>query len=114
MSGSGAGWEISVGEVKAKLDRREPMLLIDCRQPDEFAICRINGARLIPLGELANRVDEVRELADGRPVVIHCHHGGRSLKAASILRQAGIDGAQSMAGGIEAWAVGVDPTVARY
>jgi rhodanese-related sulfurtransferase len=109
-----AEWEVSVQDVKAMLDARQPLLLIDVREPDEYRIGRIDGAMLIPLGELPNRIADIRQLADGRPVVAHCHHGGRSLSAASLLREAGIDGARSMAGGIDEWSCVIDPSVPRY
>jgi len=107
-------WEISVRDVKAMFDRREDFLLLDVRQPQEFAICRISGASLIPLADLGARMEEVLSLADDRPVVIHCHHGGRSLSAAAALKKAGVENARSMAGGIDAWSQLVDPTVPRY
>ena len=107
-------WEVSVHDVRAMRDSRSPHLLIDVREPHEFAVCRVDGALLAPLRELPARVEEIRDLADGRPVVCLCHHGGRSLRAAAILRQAGIGDARSMAGGIDAWSVLVDPTVPRY
>ncbi len=87
--------------------------LIDCRNPDEWAAARIPGAVLIPLHTMESRVDDIEAEAAGRPVVVHCHMGGRSMKAALFLRGKGID-SKSMAGGIEAWSLGVDPTVPRY
>ncbi len=107
-------WEVSVKDVKAMLDRREDFLLLDVRQPQEFAISRIEGASLIPLADLGARMEEVLSLADDRPVVIHCHHGGRSLTAVAALKKVGVENARSMAGGIDAWSVLVDPTVPRY
>lgn len=107
-------WEVSVRDVKAMLDSKASFVLIDVREPDEHRICRIEGAQLIPLGELANHAAMIREKADGKPVIAHCHHGGRSLTAASILREAGVAGAKSMAGGIDEWAIAIDSGVARY
>ncbi len=109
-----ANWEVSVPDVKTMRDRGEAFLLLDVRNPDEYAICKIEGALLVPLGELGKRLDEVKRMANGKPVVAHCHHGGRSLNAASMLREAGMAGARSMAGGIEAWSLLVDAKVARY
>ena len=99
--------------VKAKLDAGEPLLLVDVRQPEEYAICRIAGGVLIPLGELAGRAGEVNPPA-GATVVVYCHHGMRSLSGAEVLTQAGVPNVVSLAGGIEAWSVLVDPTVPRY
>ena len=107
-------WEISVHEVKALLDSRQPVLLIDVREHGEHQICKIDGAQLIPLGELHIRAADIREAAAGRPVIAHCHHGGRSLSAASLLREAGIPGVKSMAGGIDEWSCVIDSTVPRY
>ncbi len=107
-------WEVSVVEVKAMLDSRASFVFIDVRETHEHQICRIDGANLIPLGELANHAEMIREKAGGKPVIAHCHHGGRSLKAASILREAGVVGAKSMAGGIDEWAIAIDSGVTRY
>ncbi len=107
-------WEVSVDELKRMHDAGEPYQLIDVREPSEYELCRIDDAKLIPLDELPNRVEEVRGLADDRLIVLHCHHGGRSLRAAELLRRAGIDGCKSMAGGIDAWSERIDPGVPRY
>lgn len=100
-------------DVKAKLDAGEPVVLLDVRQPEEYAICRIAGSVLIPLGELPQRTGEL-EIPTGATVVVYCHHGMRSLNGAMFLTQAGIPNAVSMAGGIEAWSTLVDPAVPRY
>lgn len=107
-------WEVSVQDVKRMLDDREDFLLLDVRQPDECEICKIDGAELLPLPELDRRLDQLREIANGRPVIAHCHHGGRSLQAAAILRQAGLGEVRSMMGGIHLWAIQIDPNMARY
>ena len=104
--------EITVAETKPLLEKGE-ILLIDCREPQEREIAAIEAARLIPLGDLADRLAELPEAKDAR-LVVHCHHGGRSLRAASFLRQAGYENAQSLAGGIDQWAVEVEPGMARY
>ncbi|MCK6484038.1 MAG: hypothetical protein HUU22_16780 [Phycisphaerae bacterium] len=109
-----AAWEVTVEDVKRMMDQRIPFLLIDVREPEEHKTCRVDGAALMPLGELPQRVDEIMRRADGRPIVTHCHHGGRSLKAAVFLRGAGIENVRSMAGGIDEWSVRIDPRVPRY
>lgn len=114
MNSTDANWEVSVDEVSAMMRRGEEFLLLDVRQPEEFAICKIEGATLVPLGELGQRLDDLRDLANGRPVIAHCHHGVRSLTAAALLKQAGFENVRSMTGGIDAWSVKVDPKVARY
>ncbi len=103
--------QISPAEVKQRLDRGDAILLVDVREPWEHQLCRIEGAKLIPLGSLAANVASL-EAAD--EVVFYCHHGMRSLDAAAWLRGQGVEGAKSMAGGIERWSREVDPQVPRY
>jgi rhodanese-related sulfurtransferase len=105
--------EIPCEELKRILDAKEPISLIDCRQPGEHAICRIEGAVLIPLPEFPEYFGDV-EVEPDRRVVIYCHHGVRSLNAAAYLRQLGFKGAVSLAGGIDLWSQRVDPGVPRY
>ena len=88
-------------------------LFLDCRQPEEHATANIAGARLIPMGELPQRLGEIEQHRNGR-VIIHCHHGGRSLRVAYWLREQGFAHAQSMAGGIDQWSREIDPNVPRY
>ena len=103
--------QIQPAELKRMLDAGQLVLLLDVRQPDEHAFCALPGSVLIPLGELAARVEEVQP--DGVPVVVCCHHGVRSLSGAAILIRAGIE-AMSLAGGIDRWTLTVDPNVPRY
>lgn len=89
--------------------------LIDCREEDEFAHCRIEGAELIPLsrfGEEALR--KIVQSGDPRPVVVYCHHGMRSMHATLFLRQHGKKETWSLAGGIDLWSQQIDPAVPRY
>ena len=109
-----AEWEVSVQDVSAMLDSRQPLMLIDVREPNEYQLCNIEAAQLFPLGELLNRAAEIRTLAAGRPVVAYCHLGWRSLAAASLLRESGIPDVKSMAGGIDEWSCAIDPAVPRY
>jgi len=103
--------EIDVTEVKAKLDRGDRFVLIDVREPHEYRICSIAGAKLIPLGEFPKHVGEFDPEAD---IVIHCRSGVRSAKACGILRQAGFQRVRNMRGGILAWSDQVDPSVPKY
>src|SRR5579883_893050 len=103
--------EIDVTEVKAKLDRGDKFVLIDVREPHEYKICNIPGAKLIPLGEFPKHVGEFDPNAD---IVIHCRSGMRSAKACAILRQAGFQHVRNMVGGILAWSDKVDPSVPKY
>jgi rhodanese-related sulfurtransferase len=105
--------EVSVPEVKELRDAGADFLFIDCREPDEHAIAAIEGAQLLPMSALVERISELAGHEDRR-VVIHCHKGGRSLRVANWLRQQGFARAQSMAGGIDQWATDVEPGMARY
>ena len=100
-------------DVKARLDAGDPVYILDVRQPEEYAICRLAGSVLIPLGELSGRLAEVDPPA-GAAVVVVCHHGVRSLTGAYFVQQAGFPDVASMAGGIDAWSVRIDPGVPRY
>ncbi len=105
------GPEITAPELKAEWARSPSLVVLDVREPHEYAIARIPGTRLIPLGVLPGRLGELDPHAD---IITHCHHGVRSLKALEILRAAGFPRVRSLRGGIEAWAVEVDATVPRY
>ena len=103
--------EITPAEVKARLDQGEKLILIDVREPWEYEVCRIEGARHVPLGALAA---SLQTLPDVDEVICYCHHGIRSLDAATWLRFQGIEKAKSLSGGIERWSVEIDPDVPRY
>ncbi|HJZ54114.1 MAG TPA: rhodanese-like domain-containing protein [Gemmataceae bacterium] len=105
--------QIHPSELKRKLDAGEPVYLVDVRNPDEHAYCRLPESVLVPLPELAARVAEVQP-PEGALVVVYCHHGVRSLRGAAVLLQAGIENAASLSGGIDAWSLTIDPTVPRY
>jgi rhodanese-related sulfurtransferase len=105
--------EIDVLSVKQMLDRGEKFVLLDCREADEVATARIEGAVHIPMREIPGRLAELEAARQGR-VVVHCHHGGRSLRVTHFLRQQGFSEAQNMTGGIDAWSQQVDGSVPRY
>jgi len=105
--------EVDCATTRAKLKAGEALFFVDCREQDEYDTAKITGATLIPMSGLADRVDEFKPHAD-KPIIIHCHHGGRSLRVAMWLRQQGYPQAQSMAGGIDQWSQGIDATVPRY
>lgn len=92
---------------------RETVLLLDCRTPEEHATASIAGSLLLPMQELPDRVSELVAW-ESAPIIVHCHHGMRSLRVAKWLREQGFSHAQSMQGGIDAWSTDVDPTVPRY
>jgi sulfur-carrier protein adenylyltransferase/sulfurtransferase len=103
--------EISATELKRKLDAHEAVELIDVREPFEAEIARIDGAKLIPLGELPARLGEIPR---NRQTIVHCHSGVRSAQAVELLRKAGFNDVFHLAGGIEAWAEEIDPEMQRY
>lgn len=104
--------EITPSEVKELIDRGEPLRLIDVREPAEHDICRIDGARLIPMRSVPEHLNEL-ESADSA-IVVFCHHGVRSLSVVDWLRRQGVGNCRSMAGGIDLWSLQVDGTVPRY
>lgn len=91
----------------------EPFLLLDCRERDEHQLVNIDEARLLPMSEIQDRVDEIEEHRE-REIVVHCHHGGRSLQVAMWLSQQGFADVKSMAGGINQWAIEIDTSLSRY
>jgi molybdopterin/thiamine biosynthesis adenylyltransferase/rhodanese-related sulfurtransferase len=102
---------MSAHELKRKIDAREPFDLIDVREAFEYEIARIDGAQLIPLGEIADRVSELQR---ERPIVIHCHTGRRSAEAVRLLQQRGFANVYNLEGGIDAWSDQIDPNVPKY
>jgi sulfur-carrier protein adenylyltransferase/sulfurtransferase len=102
--------EISVEELKQRLDAKEDLFILDVREPHEYKICNLNG-HLIPLNDLPRRV---HELDPSKEMVVHCRSGVRSARAVGFLRQAGFTKAKNLAGGILAWADRIDPKVPKY
>jgi adenylyltransferase/sulfurtransferase len=104
--------EISATDLKKRLDAGDDIQLIDVRQPDENAFARIEGAKLIPLGDVIRRMNEIDE---NRETVLHCKMGGRSARAVEMLQQSGFKGElKNLKGGITAWSNEVDPKVPKY
>jgi adenylyltransferase/sulfurtransferase len=102
---------ITAPELKAKMDRKEPFVLVDVREPYEYEICRIPGSKLIPVGELPARLSEL-DTAD--EIVLQCKTGARSARALHILQEAGFRKLANLQGGITAWADQVDHAVPKY
>ncbi len=104
--------EITASELKAALDAGANIQLIDVRQPDEYAVAKIDGAKLIPLGEIIARRGELDPALE---TVIHCKMGGRSARAIEALERSGFAGnMKNLVGGITAWSNDVDPSVPKY
>ncbi len=104
--------EITAAELKRLMDSEENVQLVDVREPGENAFASIEGAKLIPLGEIVGRMDE---LDDSRETILHCKAGGRSAQAIEKLKQAGFNGEmRNLKGGITAWSNEIDPKVPKY
>lgn len=110
-SGLASEWEITPRELKERLERGERIIIVDVREPHEWDIAHIEGARLIPLGELAARV---HELDSADQIVLHCKTGARSARALEFLRGIGFRKLKNLKGGINAWAREVDPRLPTY
>ena len=102
--------EITVNELKAKLDNDEDVNVLDVREPHEYEVANI-GVKLIPLGELPQRL---AELDQDEYFVVHCKTGGRSAKAVKLLQDAGFHNVYNVKGGINAWSEEIDPSVPKY
>ena len=105
-------YEIDPELVQKMLKRGESFTLLDVREPWEFETARIEGAKLMPMGDIPSRANQ--ELDPESHIVVYCHHGVRSMNVTAWLRQQGFEKAQSMAGGIDAWSRRVDPRVPVY
>jgi rhodanese-related sulfurtransferase len=105
--------QITPPELAAWLadEGREKPLLLDVREPWEFEKARIAGAKLVPMREIAARLDEINP---ARPIVAICHHGGRSLQVAMFLEKNGYNNVHNLAGGVDGWSKTVDPAVPLY
>ena len=102
---------ISVSDLKHKIDQKNPMVILDVREKFEYDIARIEGSQLIPLDELPDRISELDPKAE---IVAHCHTGMRSARAVQFLQGHGYKRSFNLAGGIDAWAHEIDPTMQKY
>jgi adenylyltransferase/sulfurtransferase len=103
--------EISATDLKSRMDAGEDIQLIDVRQPEEWAFAKIEGAKLIPLGEIMGRMGEIDE---NRETVLHCKMGMRSARAIEAMQKAGFKGRlKNLKGGITAWSNEVDPRIPK-
>ncbi len=103
--------QLSVTELKIKIDNQEPLFLLDVREPNEFEYAHINNSVLIPLGQIPQRLDELNKQ---QLIVCVCHHGFRSQQVALYLEHSGFDELANLKGGIDAWSVLCDDSVPRY
>jgi len=105
--------EMNCAAVKSWIDSGESFLFLDCREPDEHRVARIEGTSLIPMSEITQRISELEAYRQS-PIVVHCHHGGRSLRVTNWLRTQGFPLAVNMSGGIDEWSQQIDPSIPRY
>ena len=105
-------FQITAEDVKEALDRGEKLTLVDVREPWEFEVSHLEGAKLIPMGDVPSRAHQ--ELDPEEHIVVFCHHGVRSLNVTNWLREQGFEKAQSMSGGIDRWAKIVDNAIPVY
>lgn len=106
-----AEFEITPAELKTRMDRGDRLVIVDVREPHEYEISRIEGSRLLPLGQVPERM---HELSSADEIILHCKAGLRSAKALAILRQAGFGRLRNLTGGIDRWTQEIDPTLPRY
>lgn len=104
-------YEITPQELRQRQQRGEVLTLLDVREPKECQIASIAGCQQIPMGEIPARI---QELDPDTHIVVYCHHGVRSLSVTDWLRKQGYENVQSMSGGIDRWALEIDPTLPRY
>lgn len=106
--------EITVQDLKRRLDAGEPLALVDVREPFEHAAARIEGAELFPMNTIAEHLEELRAKAAEAPLMVLCHHGVRSLNVVAWLRRQGVGNCWSVQGGIDLWSLAIDRSVPRY
>jgi adenylyltransferase/sulfurtransferase len=107
----GPEFDVEPSELKRLLDAGRKVTILDVRNPPEYEIGRIEGATLIPLPELQDRLGE---LDSRETIIVHCHHGPRSTRAVNLLHKFGFAKAKNLKGGIDQWSIDVDPSVPRY
>ena len=103
--------ELTPVELRQRLERHEPLVLLDVRQDWETRLCRLDNALHIPIEEIELRSDELDPAAE---IIVYCHQGVRSAAVAEYLRGLGFTNARNLAGGLDAWARTVDPSMRRY
>ena len=107
----GSATEITVGELKARMDRGEDVFVLDVREPHEYEINRIPGSTYVGFGDLPDRFTE---LDANREIVAQCKSGMRSARAANFLREHGFKNVKNLKGGVLAWVTEIDPSQPKY
>jgi rhodanese-related sulfurtransferase len=103
--------EINVHDLKAKRDAGDSFVLLDVREPDELVTVSLPWAKAIPMGDVPQHLDE---LPPDKEIIVMCHHGGRSERVTRFLNANGFPNAKNLAGGIDAYAIEIEPDLARY
>ncbi len=106
--------EITPQQAAAKLQIPAQAVVIDVREPQEYALAHLLDSQLIPMQDIPAQLQRLEGLADDRELLILCHHGVRSLQVAVWLREHGVENCASITGGIDRWSIEIDPSVPRY
>ena len=106
--------EISPAEAKTRLSASNKTILIDVREPEEYAVARLGTAEYIPMSLVPAAFQRLEGLAEEGDLLVLCHHGVRSLQVVMWLRERGVENCYSVAGGIDRWSRELDPAIARY
>ena len=114
MSNSELPIEITATQLAKLLADKAEIVLLDCREDYEHATARIEPCELIPMNTIPSNLSRIEALADGKQLVVYCHHGVRSLNTVVWLRRQGIETALSLTGGIDRWSMEIDTSVPRY
>ena len=104
-------YTMTVQELKARMDKGDKIFLLDVREPHEYALAKIEGSSLIPLGQLPSSLNQLDRNSE---IVAYCHKGMRSADAVGFLLQQGFPNVKNLIGGIEAWSIEIDHGVPRY
>ena len=103
---------ITPAELKARFDRKDKFRLIDVREADEWAVARLPDAELLPMSQFQQQ--GINQLSPEEDIVVYCHHGVRSGRVQAYLNSKSFADVKNLAGGIDAWAVQIDPAMKRY
>ena len=106
--------EVSPQDASFRLGGDSKAVMIDVREPEEFALARIDGAVLIPMQSISAELQKLESWSDEQDILFICHHGVRSLQVVNWLRAQGLENVYSVAGGIDRWSREVDADVPRY
>src|SRR5947209_2221712 len=106
--------KLEIGPNEAHSRLAMGAVLVDGREPEEYAVAKIPGSRLIPMQSIPAQLQDIEGLSDGGEVLVMCHHGVRSLQVVHWLRERGVNNCFSVAGGIDRWSQEIDPGVPRY